>query len=95
MIIFLTITIYLFIHNFFDARIGRLATVTSNLQSYITPVVFVVQHNSIFVPLDDKPKIVAVKELKSVRNIQKIQSFFSCRRISIFHNVLNILSYTY
>jgi nitroimidazol reductase NimA-like FMN-containing flavoprotein (pyridoxamine 5'-phosphate oxidase superfamily) len=54
-----------------SARIGHLTTASSNLQPYVTPVVFILQQNNIFVPLDDKPKTISVKELKRVKNIEE------------------------
>jgi PPOX class probable F420-dependent enzyme len=54
-----------------SARIGRLATAASNLQPYLTPVVFVIEQNSIFIPLDDKPKTIAAEQLKRVKNIRE------------------------
>jgi coenzyme F420-0:L-glutamate ligase/coenzyme F420-1:gamma-L-glutamate ligase len=54
-----------------SARIGRLATASSNLQPYLTPVVFVIEQNSIFIPLDDKPKTIAAEQLKRVKNIRE------------------------
>jgi len=53
------------------AKVAHLATADSNLQPYITPVVFVILKDKIFVPLDYKPKTVPIKELKRVQNIQK------------------------
>ena len=38
------------------AKVAHLATADSNLQPYITPVVFVILKDKIFVPLDYKPK---------------------------------------
>jgi PPOX class probable F420-dependent enzyme len=52
-----------------SARIGHLATASSNLQPYLTPVVFVIEQKSIFIPLDDKPKTATIKQLKRVKNI--------------------------
>ena len=52
-----------------SARIGHLATASSNLQPYLTPVVFVIEQKSIFIPLDDKPKTTTIKQLKRVKNI--------------------------
>jgi Predicted flavin-nucleotide-binding protein len=52
-----------------SAKIGHLATASSNLQPYITPVVFVIEQKSIFIPLDDKPKTTSIKQLKRVKNI--------------------------
>jgi len=54
-----------------NARIGHLTTASSNLQSYVTPVVFILYQNNIYVPLDDKPKTVSVKELRRVKNIEE------------------------
>ena len=53
------------------AKVAHLATADSNLQPYITPVVFVILKDKIFVPLDYKPKTVPIKKLKRVQNIQK------------------------
>ena len=52
-----------------SARIGHLATASSNLQPYLTPVVFVIEQKSIFIPLDDKTKATTIKQLKRVKNI--------------------------
>jgi PPOX class probable F420-dependent enzyme len=52
-----------------NIRIGHLATASANLQPYLTPVVFVIEQKSIFIPLDDKPKTTATRELKRVKNI--------------------------
>ena len=54
-----------------SARIGHLSTASSTLQPYVTPVVFIVQKNNIFVPLDNKPKTKNVKQLKRVKNIEE------------------------
>jgi PPOX class probable F420-dependent enzyme len=53
------------------AKVAHLATADSSLQPYITPVVFVIEKDEIFIPLDYKPKTVAFKQLKRVKNIQK------------------------
>ena len=53
------------------ARVGHLATAASNLQPYLTPVVFITLQNSILIPLDDKPKIIDVNRLRRVRNIEE------------------------
>ena len=53
------------------AKIAHLATADSSLQPYITPVVFVIEKDKIFIPLDYKPKTVAFKQLRRVKNIQK------------------------
>lgn len=54
-----------------SAKVAHLATAASNLQPYVTPVVFVVDNNYIFIPLDHKPKAVSFKDLKRVKNIQE------------------------
>lgn len=54
-----------------SAKVAHLATAASNLQPYVTPVVFVVVNNYIFIPLDHKPKAVSYKDLKRVKNIQE------------------------
>jgi PPOX class probable F420-dependent enzyme len=54
-----------------SARIGRLATASSNLQPYLTPVVFVIEQDTIFIPLDDKPKTTATEQLKRAKNIRE------------------------
>ena len=53
------------------ARVAHLATADSSLQPYITPVVFVIEKNKIYIPLDHKPKTVPINQLKRVKNIQK------------------------
>lgn len=53
------------------AKVAHLATADSSLQPYITPVVFVLEKDKIFIPLDYKPKTVPIKQLKRVKNIQK------------------------
>jgi nitroimidazol reductase NimA-like FMN-containing flavoprotein (pyridoxamine 5'-phosphate oxidase superfamily) len=54
-----------------SAKVAHLATAASNLQPYVTPVVFVVDNNYIFIPLDHKPKTVSFKDLKRVKNIHE------------------------
>lgn len=54
-----------------NTSIGYLATAASNLQPYVTPVVFILHNNNIYVPLDQKPKTVSISELKRVKNIQE------------------------
>ena len=53
------------------AKVAHLATADSNLQPYITPVVFVIENNKIYIPLDHKPKTVPINQLKRVKNIRK------------------------
>ena len=54
-----------------NSNIGYLATASSNLQPYATPVVFILQNENVYVPLDQKPKTVSISELKRVKNIQE------------------------
>ena len=54
-----------------NTSIGYLATAASNLQPYMTPVVFIIQNKNVYVPLDEKPKTVSISELKRVKNIQE------------------------
>ena len=57
---------------FHNSRIARLATVDpENNQPYVVPVVFAVDGNNIFIPIDDKTKRVNSNQLKRVKNIQK------------------------
>lgn len=55
------------------SKIARLATVDpANNQPYVVPVVFAFNGNSIFIPIDDKPKkTMNSDQLKRVKNIQK------------------------
>ena len=58
-----------YLHN---SRIARLATVDpENNQPYVVPVVFAVDGNNIFIPIDHKPKRLTSNQLKRVKNIQK------------------------
>lgn len=50
-----------------NTRIGYLATASSNMQPYMTPVVFVIQNENVYVPLDQKPKTVNILEFGPVR----------------------------
>ena len=55
-----------------NSKIARLATVDPEfIQPYVVPVVFVFDGNSIFIPIDAKPKTVNSNQLKRVQNIQK------------------------
>ena len=54
-----------------NTNVGFLATAASNLQPYATPVVFILQNENVYVPLDEKHKTVSISELKRVKNIQK------------------------
>lgn len=54
-----------------NSDVGYLATAASNLQPYATPVVFILQKENVYVPVDEKPKTVSISELKRVKNIQR------------------------
>ena len=54
-----------------NTSIGYLATTASDLEPYVTPVVFILRNDNVYVPLDNKPKSVSAWELKRVKNIQK------------------------
>ena len=60
------------LESLYNSKIARLATVDpENNQPYVIPVVFAFDGNNIFIPIDDKPKIVNSNQLKRVKNIQK------------------------
>lgn len=61
-----------------SARIGHLTTASSNLQPYVTPVVFILQQNNIFIPLDDKPKTMCERAEKGKKYRRESKGFFSC-----------------
>ncbi|MBI3361736.1 MAG: TIGR03668 family PPOX class F420-dependent oxidoreductase [Chloroflexi bacterium] len=50
-------------------RVGRLATCDAGGQPHVVPIVFAVEGHRLYTPLDEKPKRVAVGQLKRVRNI--------------------------
>ena len=50
-------------------RIGRLATADATGVPHVIPVCFVVSENNIYVTVDEKPKTLAPKTLKRLRNI--------------------------
>lgn len=50
-------------------RVARLATVDDGGRPHIVPVCFVVDDDSIYLPLDEKPKRVAPTQLRRVRNL--------------------------
>ena len=52
-----------------SARVGRLATATSEGRPHVVPVCFEMLGDVIYVGLDDKPKSVDVLMLRRVRNI--------------------------
>jgi PPOX class probable F420-dependent enzyme len=55
---------------FFDrTRVARLATADESGQPYVVPIVFAIDSRRLYTPLDDKPKRVAPRSLKRVRNL--------------------------
>lgn len=50
-------------------RVARLATADAAGQPHVIPVVFAVDGQKLYTPIDDKPKRVAPRELKRVRNL--------------------------
>ena len=57
--------------SFIDARVGRLATCSSQGQPHCVPVCFVWLEERAVIALDEKPKRVDVLCLKRVRNIME------------------------
>src|SRR5918912_731852 len=53
------------------ARIARLATVNSQSQPHLVPVVFVFDDNYFYLPIDEKRKTVKPEKLKRILNIKK------------------------
>lgn len=51
------------------ARVGHLATADRRGQPYVVPICFVFDGYAIFTPIDKKPKRVAPRQLRRVRNI--------------------------
>ncbi|HKV70101.1 MAG TPA: TIGR03668 family PPOX class F420-dependent oxidoreductase [Gemmatimonadales bacterium] len=52
------------------ARIGRLATADRNGQPHVVPVCFAYDDGAVYIPIDEKPKRVAPRRLRRVRNIE-------------------------
>ena len=52
-------------------RIGRLATADATGVPHVIPVCFVCAENNIYVTVDEKPKTLAPKTLKRLRNISE------------------------
>jgi len=50
-------------------RVGRLATADAAGQPFAIPVVFATDGQTLYTPVDDKPKRVAPTQLKRVRNL--------------------------
>ena len=53
-----------------EARVARLATADADGQPHVVPVCFAVDGQTIYTPLDEKPKRVAPRRLRRVRNIE-------------------------
>jgi len=52
------------------ARVGRLATADQRGHPYVIPICFVFDGRAIYSALDEKPKRVAARRLRRVRNIE-------------------------
>ena len=50
-------------------RVARMATADAAGQPHVVPIVFAVDGRALYTPLDDKPKRVAPRQLKRVRNL--------------------------
>jgi PPOX class probable F420-dependent enzyme len=53
------------------ARVARLATVDSECKPHLIPVVFVIDNDCYFIPIDEKTKRSKPEKLKRVKNIQQ------------------------
>jgi len=53
------------------ARVGRLATADRRGRPYLVPVCFAFDGRAIYTPIDEKPKRVAPRRLRRVRNIER------------------------
>jgi len=53
----------------YRGRVARLATVDSSGRPLVLPICYAFDGGSLFTPLDEKPKSVAPRQLKRVRNI--------------------------
>ena len=51
------------------ARVGRLATGDAAGQPHVIPIVFATDGQSLYTPIDKKPKRLAANQLKRVRNL--------------------------
>lgn len=54
-----------------QARVGRLATCSADGFPHCVPVCFVLDGESLWIPLDEKPKSVPVHKLRRVRNLEE------------------------
>src|SRR5687768_17640075 len=50
-------------------RVARMATADAAGQPHVIPIVFAVDNRRLYTPLDEKPKRVAPRQLKRVRNL--------------------------
>ena len=53
-----------------EHRVARLATVDGDGRPSVIPICYVFDGGTIYSPIDEKPKSVAARELKRVRNIE-------------------------
>ena len=51
-------------------RVGRLATADARGQPHVIPIVFAIDPQRLYTALDEKPKRVAPRQLKRVRNLR-------------------------
>ena len=51
-------------------RVGRLATADARGQPHVIPIVFAIDSQRLYTALDEKPKRVAPRQLKRVRNLR-------------------------
>jgi PPOX class probable F420-dependent enzyme len=54
-----------------SARVAHLATASSTGQPLVIPICFVFDGNRIYSPIDEKPKRIAPRKLKRLRNIEE------------------------
>lgn len=50
-------------------RVARMATADAAGQPHVIPIVFAIDGRALYTPLDEKPKRVAPRQLKRVRNL--------------------------
>jgi PPOX class probable F420-dependent enzyme len=50
-------------------RVARLATAGADARPYVVPIVFALDGERLYTPVDQKPKLVAPNQLRRVRNI--------------------------
>ncbi|MBI1994904.1 MAG: TIGR03668 family PPOX class F420-dependent oxidoreductase [Deltaproteobacteria bacterium] len=54
-----------------SARVAHLATADKHRQPHVVPICFVFDGKNFYSPIDDKPKRVAPRQLKRLRNIRE------------------------